>query len=125
MFLRIDEKPGDPRDLPRVDVDALGAAMLDDGWLYRGDVTVRNPDGYLKIRDRSKDVIIIGGENLIGVEVESVLYTHPAINEVAVVARLGHYRGRNALCVCELEGRDGKQGDDVILQTQIAKNEKI
>ncbi|KAK4278145.1 hypothetical protein QN277_016033 [Acacia crassicarpa] len=57
------------------------------GWFYTGDVGVMHPDGYLEIKDRSKDVIISGGENLSSVEVESVLYSNPAINEVAVVAR--------------------------------------
>ncbi|KAH7528247.1 hypothetical protein FEM48_Zijuj05G0052300 [Ziziphus jujuba var. spinosa] len=80
--------------------------------LLRGDFTVMHPDWYLAIRDRSKDVIISGDQNLSSVEVESVLYTHPAINKAAAVARPGHYWGRHALCVCELEGRDQKQGDD-------------
>ncbi|KAI9100273.1 hypothetical protein K1719_024491 [Acacia pycnantha] len=57
------------------------------GWFYTGDVGVMHPDGYLEIKDRSKDVIISGGENLSSVEVESVLYSNLAVNEVAVVAR--------------------------------------
>jgi acyl-CoA synthetase (AMP-forming)/AMP-acid ligase II len=69
------------------DEDATRAAIRDDGWFYTGDVGVMHPDGYLEIRDRSKDVIISGGENISSVEVESVLYEHPAVNEAAVVAR--------------------------------------
>ncbi|XP_047310107.1 2-methylpropanoate--CoA ligase CCL4-like [Impatiens glandulifera] len=61
--------------------------MREDGWLYTGDVAVMHSDGYLEIKDRSKDIIITGGENVSSVEVESVLYSHPAVNEAAVVAR--------------------------------------
>ncbi|KAJ8769397.1 hypothetical protein K2173_002601 [Erythroxylum novogranatense] len=56
------------------------------GWLATGDVGVVHPDGYLEIKDRSKDVIISGGENINSVEVESVLYRHPRVLEAAVVA---------------------------------------
>ncbi|AED92284.1 AMP-binding protein [Arabidopsis thaliana] len=60
---------------------------LKNGWFYTGDVGVIHSDGYLEIKDRSKDIIITGGENVSSVEVETVLYTNPAVNEVAVVAR--------------------------------------
>ncbi|KAL1348614.1 hypothetical protein HN51_024602 [Arachis hypogaea] len=63
------------------------------GYFYTGDVGVMHEDGYLEIKDRSKDVIISGGENLSSVEVESVLYMHPAVNEAAVVARPDEYWG--------------------------------
>ncbi|XP_068640246.1 trans-cinnamate:CoA ligase, peroxisomal-like [Aristolochia californica] len=56
------------------------------GWLWTGDVGVMHPDGYVEIKDRSKDVIISGGENISSVEVENTVYTHPAVAEVAVVA---------------------------------------
>lgn len=56
------------------------------GWFHTGDVGVVHPDGYVEIKDRSKDVIISGGENISSVEVESVLYTHPLVSEAAVVA---------------------------------------
>ncbi|KAL6958046.1 2-methylpropanoate--CoA ligase ccl4 [Sarracenia purpurea var. burkii] len=52
-----------------------------------------HPDGYLEIKDRLKDVIITGGENVSSVEVESVLYTHPAVKEAAVVARPDEFWG--------------------------------
>ncbi|XP_078448549.1 putative acyl-activating enzyme 6 [Wolffia australiana] len=64
-----------------------------DGWFYTGDVGVVHPDGYVEIRDRSKDVIISGGENISSVEVESVLYTHPGVYEAAVVARPDEHWG--------------------------------
>ncbi|WOG97471.1 hypothetical protein DCAR_0416811 [Daucus carota subsp. sativus] len=62
-------------------------------WFYTGDVGVMHEDGYVEIKDRSKDVIISGGENVSSVEVESVLYLHPAVNEAAVVARPDEYWG--------------------------------
>ena len=56
------------------------------GWYHSGDLAVMQPDGYVKIKDRSKDIIISGGENISSVEVEDVLYRHPAIMTAAVVA---------------------------------------
>jgi fatty-acyl-CoA synthase len=60
---------------------------LDGGWFHTGDLAVVHPDGYVKIKDRSKDIIISGGENISSVEVEDVIYKHPAVLTVAVVAR--------------------------------------
>ncbi|MBL8720293.1 MAG: acyl-CoA synthetase [Myxococcales bacterium] len=57
------------------------------GWFHSGDLGVRGPDGYVKIKDRSKDIIISGGENISSLEVEDVLYRHPAILAAAVVAK--------------------------------------
>ncbi|HEY5896758.1 MAG TPA: acyl-CoA synthetase [Burkholderiales bacterium] len=57
------------------------------GWFHSGDLAVMQPDGYVKIRDRSKDVIISGGENISSLEVEDVLYRHPAVLAAAVVAK--------------------------------------
>jgi fatty-acyl-CoA synthase len=61
------------------------AKVIRDGWFHIGDAAVVHPDGYIEIRDRLKDVIISGGENISSVEVEGVLLHHPAIQEVAVV----------------------------------------
>jgi fatty-acyl-CoA synthase len=61
------------------------AKVIRDGWFHIGDAAVVHPDGYLEIRDRLKDVIISGGENISSVEVEGILLHHPAIQEVAVV----------------------------------------
>jgi fatty-acyl-CoA synthase len=66
------------------DPEATQKAMRD-GWFHTGDAAVIHPDGYVEIRDRIKDVIISGGENISGVEVEGALLRHPAIQEVAVV----------------------------------------
>ncbi len=57
------------------------------GWFHTGDLGVMHEDGYIEIRDRSKDIIISGGENISTIEVEGVLYRHPAVLEAAVVAR--------------------------------------
>ena len=57
------------------------------GWLHTGDLAVWHPDGYVEIRDRLKDIIISGGENISTIEVEGVLYRHPDVLEAAVVAR--------------------------------------
>ena len=57
------------------------------GWFHSGDLAVKHSDGFIEIRDRSKDIIISGGENISSVEVESTLYQHPAVLEAAVVAR--------------------------------------
>ncbi|KAK8947254.1 putative acyl-activating enzyme 5, peroxisomal [Platanthera zijinensis] len=69
------------------------AKTIKDGWFFTGDVGVMHSDGYLEIKDRSKDVIISGGENISSVEVESLMYGHPAVNEAAVVARPDDYWG--------------------------------
>ena len=56
------------------------------GWFHSGDIGVRHPDGYIQLKDRSKDIIISGGENISSIEVEEVLYRHPAVSVAAVVA---------------------------------------
>jgi fatty-acyl-CoA synthase len=57
------------------------------GWFHTGDLGVRHPDGYVEIKDRAKDIIISGGENISSLEVEEALYKHPAVMEAAVVAK--------------------------------------
>ncbi|CAA0813426.1 Probable acyl-activating enzyme 5- peroxisomal [Striga hermonthica] len=76
------------------------------GWLYTGDVGVVHEDGYLEVKDRSKDVIICGGENMSSVEVEAVLYGHPAVNEAAVVARPSAYWGETPCAFVSLKGEE-------------------
>ncbi len=66
--------------------DSTGAAFKG-GWFHTGDLGVMHPDGYIELKDRSKDIIISGGENISTIEVEGVLYKHPAVSEAAVVAR--------------------------------------
>jgi fatty-acyl-CoA synthase len=56
------------------------------GWFHTGDLAVKYPDGYIQLKDRSKDIIISGGENISSIEVEDALYKHPSVAVVAVVA---------------------------------------
>jgi len=63
------------------------AAAFRGGWMHTGDLAVEHPDGYIEIKDRAKDIIISGGENISSVEVEIALYQHPAVQLAAVVAR--------------------------------------
>ena len=63
------------------------AEALAEGWFHTGDLAVLHPDGYAEVKDRSKDIIISGGENISSLEVEDVLFRHPGIMEAAVVAR--------------------------------------
>jgi fatty-acyl-CoA synthase len=63
------------------------------GWFHTGDLAVRHPNGYVEVKDRSKDIIISGGENISSLEVEEVLYSHPDIIEAAVVARPDEHWG--------------------------------
>lgn len=85
------------------DPEGTAKCLKPDGWFYTGDVGVMHPDGYLEIKDRSKDVIISGGENLSSVEVESVLYMHPAVNEAAVVARPDEFWGETPCAFLSLK----------------------
>ncbi len=62
------------------------ARAFRDGWFWSGDIAVQHPDGYVEIRDRAKDIIISGGENISSITVENAIYTHPAVSLAAVVA---------------------------------------
>src|SRR5512139_3671402 len=73
------------------------------GWFHSGDLAVMQPDGYVKIKDRSKDVIISGGENISSLEVEDVLYRHPAVMAAAVVARPDDKWGETPCAFVELK----------------------
>ena len=75
------------------------------GWFHTGDLAVAHPDGYVEIKDRSKDIIISGGENISTIEVEDVLYRHRAVLEAAVVARPDRELGRDAVRLRDAEGR--------------------
>jgi fatty-acyl-CoA synthase len=68
------------------DPDATAKAFAG-GWFHTGDLAVKYPDGYIQLRDRSKDIIISGGENISSIEVEDTLYKHPAVALVGVVAK--------------------------------------
>ncbi len=79
------------------------------GWFHSGDLAVMQPDGYVKIKDRSKDVIISGGENISSLEVEDVLYRHPAVMAAAVVAQPDAKWGETPCAFVEL--KPGAHGD--------------
>jgi fatty-acyl-CoA synthase len=73
------------------------------GWFHTGDLAVQYPDGYIKIKDRSKDIIISGGENISSIEVEDVLYRHPDVLAAAVVARPDPKWGETPCAFVELK----------------------
>jgi fatty-acyl-CoA synthase len=79
------------------------------GWFHSGDLAVQHPDGYIEIKDRSKDIIISGGENISTIEVEDVLYRHPAVLEAAVVAKPDERWGETPCAFVTL--REGAAGD--------------
>ncbi len=79
------------------------------GWFHSGDLGVRHPDGYIQLKDRSKDIIISGGENISSIEVEEVLYRHDAVAVVAVVA-MPHDRWGETPCAF-VELASGQQAD--------------
>ena len=85
------------------------------GWFHSGDLAVRHPDGYVEIKDRAKDVIISGGENISSLEVEEVLYKHPDVMEAAVVARPDEKWGETPQAFVTLKpGRAGVTAADII-----------
>jgi fatty-acyl-CoA synthase len=73
------------------------------GWFHSGDLAVMHPDGYIQIRDRSKDIIISGGENISSIEVEDALYKHPAVAAAAVVAKPDEKWGETPCAFVELK----------------------
>jgi fatty-acyl-CoA synthase len=73
------------------------------GWFHSGDLAVMYPDGYMKIKDRSKDIIISGGENISSIEVEDALYRHPAVLAAAVVAKADARWGETPCAFVELK----------------------
>ncbi|MBV9551577.1 MAG: acyl-CoA synthetase [Alphaproteobacteria bacterium] len=79
------------------------------GWFHSGDLAVQHPDGYVEIKDRSKDIIISGGENISTIEVEDVLYRHPAVLEAAVVAKADERWGETPCAFVTL--REGAAAD--------------
>ena len=73
------------------------------GWFHSGDLGVMHRDGYVQLKDRSKDIIISGGENISSIEVEDVLYRHPAVLEAAVVARPDNHWGETPCAFVNLK----------------------
>src|SRR5438270_4254009 len=100
---------------------ATGAAFHG-GWFHTGDLAVWHPDGYVEIKDRSKDIIISGGENISSLEVEEQLYRHPAVMEAAVVARPDATWGETPCAFVTLKPGAAATAEDLIrfLREQIA-----
>ncbi|KAF8026729.1 hypothetical protein BT93_F3261 [Corymbia citriodora subsp. variegata] len=94
------------------DPEATSKAFRD-GWFFTGDVGVVHPDGYMEIKDRSKDVIISGGENISSVEIESVLYRHPRVREAAVVAMAHPRWGESPCAFISVKKNSAGKTDDV------------
>jgi fatty-acyl-CoA synthase len=92
---------------------ATGDAFKD-GWFHSGDLGVLHPDGYIELKDRSKDIIISGGENISTIEVEAVLYRHPSVLEVAVVARPDEHWGETPCAFVTLKEGAAVTADDLI-----------
>ena len=85
-----------------------------DGWFHSGDLGVMHPDGYIQLKDRSKDIIISGGENISSIEVENALYMHPAVSAAAVVAKEDEKWGETPCAFIEL-----KPDADVVTEEEI------
>jgi fatty-acyl-CoA synthase len=84
------------------------------GWFHTGDLAVLHPDGYIKIKDRSKDIIISGGENISSIEVEDALYRHPAVMAVAVVAKPDPRWGETPCAFVELKAGAQASAEELI-----------
>jgi len=91
------------------------------GWFRTGDLGVMHPDGYIEVKDRSKDIIISGGENISSIEVEEVLARHPAVLEVAVVAKPDPHWGETPCAFIAL--REGIEAPSADTLMQWCKNE--
>ncbi|XP_010259347.1 PREDICTED: acetate/butyrate--CoA ligase AAE7, peroxisomal [Nelumbo nucifera] len=92
------------------------------GWYHSGDLGVKHPDGYIEVKDRAKDIIISGGENISSLEVESALYHHPAVLEVAVVARPDERWGESPCAFVTLKpGMDDGGSDQQHMAEDIMK----
>ena len=85
------------------------------GWFHTGDLGVMHPDGYIELKDRSKDIIISGGENISTIEVEGVLYQHPAVAEAAVVAKPDEKWGETPCAFVTLK-EEAKSSEEELIQ---------
>jgi fatty-acyl-CoA synthase len=90
------------------------AAAFRGGWMHTGDLAVEHPDGYVEIKDRAKDIIISGGENISSVEVEIALYRHPAVQLAAVVARPDEKWGETPCAFVQLKPGAETSADEII-----------
>ena len=84
------------------------------GWFHSGDLGVKHPDGYVQLKDRSKDIIISGGENISSIEVEDALYKHPAVQAAAVVAKPDDRWGETPCAFVELRPGKSATADELL-----------
>jgi fatty-acyl-CoA synthase len=84
------------------------------GWFHSGDLGVKHPDGYIQLKDRSKDIIISGGENISSIEVEDALYKHPAVAAAAVVAKPDDKWGETPCAFIELKAEEEVTEEEII-----------
>ena len=84
------------------------------GWFRSGDLGVKHPDGYIELKDRSKDIIISGGENISTIEVEAVLFSHPGVLDAAVVGRPDNFWGETPCAFVKLKEGCNHTGDEII-----------
>jgi len=84
------------------------------GWFHSGDLGVKHPDGYIQLKDRSKDIIISGGENISSIEVEEALYRHPAVQAAAVVAKPDEKWGETPCAFVELKPSEMVSAEELI-----------
>lgn len=89
------------------------------GWFHTGDLGVMTPDGYVRIKDRSKDIIISGGENISSIEVEDALYRHPAVAAVAVVAMPDPKWGETPCAFVELKAGSTATAEEIIAHCKL------
>lgn len=90
------------------------AKAFKDGWFYSGDGGVLHPDGYVEVKDRFKDVIISGGENIIGVEVENCVYQHPDVNEVVCFGKPDEKWGEVVKCLVHPKPGTSPTAEEII-----------
>jgi fatty-acyl-CoA synthase len=88
------------------------------GWFHSGDLGVMHKDGYIQLKDRSKDIIISGGENISSIEVEDALYKHPSVQAAAVVARPDDKWGETPCAFVELKPGKQATADELIKHCQ-------
>ena len=93
--------------------DATAEAFRE-GWFWSGDLAVIHPDGYIQVKDRAKDIIISGGENISSVEIENALYKHPAVGEAAVVAMPHEKWGETPCAFIELKSGQEATEQEII-----------
>src|SRR5690606_14881045 len=93
---------------------AATAEAFAGGWFHSGDLGVMHPDGYIQIKDRSKDIIISGGENISSIEVEDTIYRHKAVAACAVVAQQDEKWGETPLAYVELKPGSSATEEEII-----------